>query len=179
MTTLRRLAVTLACALCCHFFPFIETTRFDSTLSASRQRQALSRQVMSLNISQGRGAGTAGGAEAAGGERAPQLRAGGYAAWKPNMDVYLQRHGAAGVHTREMTADKWAELTAAALVLVASQRSSIMMLSMQSAGGFFRRMIRSTSQRWSAHGCSITAFSALNFPPTLLISPRSSICGRT
>ncbi len=32
---------------------------------------------------------------AAGSEQAPLLRAGGYPAWKPAMDVYLQRHGAA------------------------------------------------------------------------------------
>jgi len=42
--------------------------------------------------------GTKGDNGSAGSERAPQLRAGGYAAWKPAMDVYLQRHGAAGVH---------------------------------------------------------------------------------
>ena len=44
---------------------------------------------------------------AAGGDRAPQLRAGGYAAWKPAMDVYLQRHGAAGVHKETLTEEGW------------------------------------------------------------------------
>jgi hypothetical protein len=44
---------------------------------------------------------------AAGGDRAPQLRAGGYAAWKPAMDVYLQRHGASNVHKEPLTEDEW------------------------------------------------------------------------
>ena len=46
---------------------------------------------------------------AAGSERAPLLRAGGYAAWKPTMDVYLQRHGAAGVHKELLTQEEWLE----------------------------------------------------------------------
>ena len=36
--------------------------------------------------------------------RRPKLRAGGYAAWKPDMDVYLERIGADGVHTARMSA---------------------------------------------------------------------------
>ena len=44
----------------------------------------------------------------AGGERAPLLRgAGGYPAWKPAMNVYLQRHGAAGVHTEPLSEVEW------------------------------------------------------------------------
>jgi hypothetical protein len=46
-------------------------------------------------------------AVAAGGDRAPQLRAGGYAVWKPAMDVYLQRHGAANVHKEPLTESEW------------------------------------------------------------------------
>lgn len=47
------------------------------------------------------------GAAASSAERAPLLRAGGYAAWKPSMNVYLQRHGAADVHTEQQTQDEW------------------------------------------------------------------------
>ena len=34
----------------------------------------------------------------------------GYAAWKPNMNVYLQRNGAEGIHTKVMTADRWSSM---------------------------------------------------------------------
>jgi hypothetical protein len=40
-------------------------------------------------------------------ERAPQLRPGGYAAWKASMNVYLQRNGAQGVHMKELSKDDW------------------------------------------------------------------------
>jgi len=55
---------------------------------------------MSLNSNDSVGA-------AGSGDRAPQLRAGGYAAWKPAMDVYLQRHGATNVHKEPLTEDEW------------------------------------------------------------------------
>lgn len=44
--------------------------------------------------------------------QAPRLRsvAGSYAAWKPDMDVYLERVGADGVHKRTMTDDSWRKL---------------------------------------------------------------------
>ena len=58
---------------------------------------------MSLNSND---SGRADGA-AASSDRAPQLRAGGYAAWKPAMDVHLQRHGAANVHKEPLTEDEW------------------------------------------------------------------------
>src|SRR6185369_10481693 len=44
--------------------------------------------------------GAGGGAGAL--SQAPRLRAGCYAAWKPDMDVYLARIGADGVHKREL-----------------------------------------------------------------------------
>lgn len=46
------------------------------------------------------------------GLQAPRLRstAGSYAAWKPDMDVYLERVGADGVHKRTMTDDSWRKL---------------------------------------------------------------------
>lgn len=44
---------------------------------------------------------------AASSDRAPPLRAGGYAAWKPSMNVYLQRHGAADVHTEPQSQEEW------------------------------------------------------------------------
>ena len=40
--------------------------------------------------------------------QAPRLTAGGgYAAWRPHMDVFLQRSGAEAVHTTEMTEKRW------------------------------------------------------------------------
>jgi transposase InsO family protein len=52
------------------------------------------------------GAGGAGVLHAA---QAPRLRssAGSYAAWKPDMEVYLERIGADGVHKRAMTEEQW------------------------------------------------------------------------
>ena len=49
--------------------------------------------------------GAGGGAGAL--SQAPRLRAGCYAAWKPDMDVYLARIGADGVHKRAMSATDW------------------------------------------------------------------------
>ena len=59
----------------------------------------------------------------------------GYAAWKPNMNVYLQRNGAEGIHSKTMTAERWSEMSAqvetwateeldAAMALLASSSSS-------------------------------------------------------
>ena len=49
--------------------------------------------------------GTGGGAGAL--AQAPRLRAGCYAAWKPDMDVYLARIGADGAHKRAMSVADW------------------------------------------------------------------------
>jgi hypothetical protein len=59
--------------------------------------------------------GNAAGAAAVGAlhaAQAPRLRsaAGSYAAWKPDMDVYLERVGADGVHKRTMTDESWRKL---------------------------------------------------------------------
>lgn len=54
-----------------------------------------------------KGAASAG---AAAGTQAPKLRAGGYAAWKPDMEVYLARIGAEGVHKRQMDKEHWLKL---------------------------------------------------------------------
>ena len=66
---------------------------------------------MKPNSMERMGAGSAASAvadgAATGSERAPLLRAGGYPAWKPAMDVYLQRHGAAGVHKEPLTEAEW------------------------------------------------------------------------
>jgi len=44
--------------------------------------------------------------------QAPKLRSGAhYAMWRPDMEVYLERHGANSVHTREMTAKDWQSLS--------------------------------------------------------------------
>ena len=69
---------------------------------------------MSLNAyGDDKGAAGAGGA-AAGlhAAQAPRLRssAGSYASWRPDMDVYLERIGADGVHKRVMTDDSWRRL---------------------------------------------------------------------
>jgi hypothetical protein len=49
-------------------------------------------------------------AGAAASMQAPKLRAGGYAAWKPDMDVYLARIGAEGAHKRKMEKEHWLKL---------------------------------------------------------------------
>jgi hypothetical protein len=51
-------------------------------------------------------AGSATGALA---QAAPRLVPGGYSAWSPNMDVFLQRNGAEGVHRKAMLASEWTE----------------------------------------------------------------------
>lgn len=45
--------------------------------------------------------------------QAPRLSSGGlgYAAWRPSMDVFLQRAGAEGVHKKEATAEQWTTLS--------------------------------------------------------------------
>ena len=49
------------------------------------------------------GAGGAAGSQA----QAPKLRnAAQYALWRPDMEVWLNRMGAQGVHTRSMTSEK-------------------------------------------------------------------------
>ena len=53
--------------------------------------------------------GAAAGAAAAG-AFVPKLRAGGYAAWRPDMDVYLARIGAGGAHKRKMDKVSWLKL---------------------------------------------------------------------
>jgi hypothetical protein len=47
---------------------------------------------------------------AAGGERVPLLRAGGYAAWKPKMDRFLMSH-AGGVHRKVRAVESWKSLS--------------------------------------------------------------------
>jgi transposase InsO family protein len=62
---------------------------------------------MSANYSEEKGAGA--GAVL---QQAPRLGSGGggYAQWRPSMDVFLQRSGAEGVHTKEMTEARWRKL---------------------------------------------------------------------
>jgi hypothetical protein len=44
---------------------------------------------------------------------APRLGAGGigYAAWRPSMDVFLQRSGAEGIHRTPMAEAKWLDMS--------------------------------------------------------------------
>ena len=63
---------------------------------------------MSLNALGDDKAGSASSAAASVmGHAVPRLRAGGYAAWRPEMDVWLERNNAAGVHKHKMTAEAW------------------------------------------------------------------------
>ena len=64
---------------------------------------------MSTNAGDKHADGAAGsGAAAATALQAPRLRsAAHYAAWRPDMEVWLERNGAHGVHTRPLTAKKW------------------------------------------------------------------------
>lgn len=57
------------------------------------------------------GVGVAGASGALSSAQAPRLRStsGSYATWKPDMDVYLERIGAEGVHKRAMTHEAWRE----------------------------------------------------------------------
>lgn len=52
--------------------------------------------------------GTTGGAQ-----QAPRLAPGGigYSVWRPNMDVFLQRNGAEGIHQKPMTVQQWLEMS--------------------------------------------------------------------
>ena len=42
--------------------------------------------------------------------QAPRLQYGNYATWRPNMDVYLQRNGAEGIHKRKSTEKEWIDI---------------------------------------------------------------------
>jgi hypothetical protein len=46
-------------------------------------------------------------------QQAPRLGAGGigYAAWRPSMDVFLQRSGAEGIHKTPMAEAKWLDMS--------------------------------------------------------------------
>jgi transposase InsO family protein len=54
-----------------------------------------------------------GGITTGGAQQAPRLAAGGigYSAWRPNMDVFLQRNGAEGIHQKPMVEAKWLEMS--------------------------------------------------------------------
>ena len=57
-------------------------------------------------------AGHAGSAASGPGTQAPRLRAGGYATWRTDMDVFLERYGAEGVHKRKSDAASWEKTVA-------------------------------------------------------------------
>ena len=78
------------------------------------------------------------GSNANGAHQAPRLASGGigYSAWRPNMDVFLQRNGAEGIHQKPLDEAKWrdmsqrseewaAEALEAAMALVLGSSSSI------------------------------------------------------
>ena len=48
--------------------------------------------------------GTGGGAQ-----QSPRLLPGTYAAWRPHMDVYLQRSGAENIHTDVLDEKQWTD----------------------------------------------------------------------
>ena len=61
---------------------------------------------MSLNSEEHKGADGASTGGAHRGEQGPRLHPGGYATWRPKMEVHLDRTGADGVHTEPMTAEE-------------------------------------------------------------------------
>jgi hypothetical protein len=66
---------------------------------------------MSLN-SEDKGTGAAGAGDKLAHLQAPRLQSGGlgYAAWQANMDVFLQRAGAEGIHRKPMAEAAWTEM---------------------------------------------------------------------
>jgi transposase InsO family protein len=91
---------------------------------------------MSLN-SEDKGTGAMGAGDKLAHLQAPRLQSGGvgYAAWAANMDVFLQRAGAEGIHRKPMTEAAWVDMSrrveewaadalSAALALVAVDSSS-------------------------------------------------------
>ena len=80
--------------------------RFDPLSAGAR----LFRQAMSTNdYSEDKGSASTGVSAAA---QAPKLRSGAhYAAWRRDMEVWLERHNASGVHTRAITPTEWKHLS--------------------------------------------------------------------
>jgi Reverse transcriptase (RNA-dependent DNA polymerase)/Chromo (CHRromatin Organisation MOdifier) domain len=74
------------------------------------QQLRANQQVMSLNAEHGDKSGASAGPAA--GLQAPKLRSGGYAAWRPDMEVYLARIGAGSAHKRTMDKGQWLTLVA-------------------------------------------------------------------
>ena len=64
---------------------------------------------MSLNSEETKGGSSSAGGAALG--QAPRLLPGGYAAWRPRMDVFLQRAGAESIHTKAATAEAWKRMS--------------------------------------------------------------------
>ena len=82
---------------------------FRPCLTAST-RQVIEPDHMQIEGSNGPNGsgGSAWGAAASLAAQAPKLRDGAhYATWRTDMEVWLERHGAQGVHTRVMTSDQW------------------------------------------------------------------------
>jgi hypothetical protein len=71
----------------------------------------MSLQHTSMSAAENGGAGVAAGT--GGATAGPRLTGTSvsYAAWKPQMNVHLQRHGADAVHSTPMTADRWVLMT--------------------------------------------------------------------
>jgi hypothetical protein len=67
---------------------------------------------------------------AGGHAQAPRLQGTsvGYAAWKPNMNVYLQRNGAEGIHCKPMTADRWSSMNTQAELWATDELDAAMAL---------------------------------------------------
>ena len=69
---------------------------------------------MSLNNDKDLGAGGMGSNHSAALAQAPRLSSGGigYAAWRTNMEVHLQRIGAENIHSVAMLESKWLQMSA-------------------------------------------------------------------
>lgn len=89
---------------------FVSVFVFKRLPIQSPQRSAI-QQVMSRNSAELGDKGAAS-ASVAAGLSAPKLRTGGYAAWRPDMEVHLARIGAGGAHKRSMEKDHWQALVA-------------------------------------------------------------------
>lgn len=90
----------------------------------------MSGQSLSTGASDG-----AGGAALA---HAPRLTPGGYAAWRPRMDVFLQRAGAESIHTKAATAEAWMLMSERVDALADEALADAMALVLGTSGGSSR-----------------------------------------
>ena len=105
---------------------------------------------MSLN-SDTRGTGSAG-AGASVHLQAPRLHSGGlgYSAWQINMDVFLQRAGAEGIHRTPMLEEEWTRITRLVEQWAASALSKALALVMADGTATSSSSVQSTATSLNA-----------------------------